>query len=77
MRGGDAGGGESGLALWHERSMQPFFQQAHRVHAVLSDLNDGFPTIIRSDDSMRADPLTDCISAISHRNSCGYFKDCA
>ena len=55
-------------------ALQPFFQQSHRVHAVLSDPNDGFPTTIRSDDSMRVDPLTDCISAISYRNSWGYFR---
>ena len=50
-------------------ALKSFFQQAHRVHAVLSDPDDGLPTTIRSDDSMHVDPLTDCISAISYRNS--------
>ena len=33
-------------------ALQPVFQQSHRVHAVLSDLDGCFATTIRSDDSM-------------------------
>jgi hypothetical protein len=52
----------------------PTFQQADRVHAVLSGLDDCFPTTIRSDGSMHVDPLTDCIPSIHVRNSRGYVS---
>ena len=55
----------SGLMADDAIALQPFFQQAHRVHAVLSDSNDGIATTIRSDDSMHVDPLTYCIPATS------------
>ena len=55
-------------------ALQPFFQQSHCVHAVLSDSDDGAGTTIRSDDSMHVDPLTDCISTISYRNSWRYLR---
>ena len=55
-------------------ALKRFFQQAHRVHGVLSDLNNEFATTIRSDDSMHVDPLIDCIFAIFYRNSWRYFR---
>ena len=55
-------------------ALQPVFQQSHRVHAVLSDLDGCFATTIRSDDSMHVDPLTDCISEISHQYLWGYVR---
>ena len=64
----------SGLMTDDGVALQPFFQQSHRVHAVLSDSDDGLATTTRSDDSMHVDPLTDCISTISYRNSWGYFS---
>ena len=53
----------------------PSFQQADRVHAVLSGPDDCFATAIRSDDSMHVDPLTDCIYATSTSNSWGYLSN--
>ena len=46
----------SGLMTDDGVALQPFFQQSHRVHAVLSDSDDGLATTIRSDDSMHVDP---------------------
>lgn len=39
-------------------------KQAHRVHAVLFDLNGAVATTKGSDDSMHVDPLNDCICTI-------------
>ena len=35
---------------------------------------DALPTTIGSDDSMQVDPLNNCISSTSNRNSWGYFS---
>lgn len=50
----------------HGVAFKPFFQQANRVHAVLSVSNGCVATPIRSDDSMHVDPLSDCIPFIYH-----------
>lgn len=55
-------------------ALRQFLQQAHRVHAVPPDLNDGFANTSRSTDSMHVEPRTDRISAISSRHSRGYFR---
>jgi len=55
-------------------AFEPSFQQANRVHAVLSDVDDCVATTIRSDDSMHVDPLSNCIPSIYGQNSWGYLS---
>ena len=65
----------SGLLTDDGVVLQPFVQQARRVHTVRSELRwQSRNHHLRSDDSLHVDFLSGCISYRSSRNSRGYFR---